>query len=215
MRGLLAELAAKTRSEERLADSREMLMDMLERSPFGIYIVDSSFRIMMMTHRSQDGAFINVRPLIGRGFEETIRILCPERVAAEIWDDLRNTLETGEPSRSNDLLDPSGDAASLEGHEWELHQIRLPDGQLGATCYYHDSTELRKTVSALREQLRFTQALSSNVAAAIFITDAQHLCSYVNPAAEKLCGYSAGELIGNSMHDMFHHSRPDGERFHA
>ena len=51
----------------------------------------------MMNASSQDGAFCNVRPVIGRDFSETMRILWPEPVAAEIIANFRHTLETGEP----------------------------------------------------------------------------------------------------------------------
>jgi PAS domain S-box-containing protein len=200
----------RKRAEENAADSSSLLSDLIERSPFGIYVVDSSFRIAMMNRRSQDGAFANVRPLLGRRFEEAMRILWPEEVAVEILRHFRRTLESGEPFRSSDFVHPRGDTREVEGYEWELHRMRLPGGQYGVICYYYDSTELRQTQNALREQLRLTEAITRNAAVALFITDERQRCIYVNPAAEKLTGFTARALLGGNLHEVLHHSRPDG-----
>ncbi|MEW5817007.1 MAG: ATP-binding protein, partial [Spirochaetota bacterium] len=34
--------------------------------------------------------------------------------------------------------------------------------------------------------------------------------TFINPAAAKMLGYNAEELIGQAMHDVMHHTRPDG-----
>lgn len=36
------------------------------------------------------------------------------------------------------------------------------------------------------------------------------VCTAVNPAAERLLGYPAGELMGTAIHDLIHYQRPDG-----
>ncbi len=37
--------------------------------------------------------------------------------------------------------------------------------------------------------------------------------TFLNPAAERMLGYKAHELIGKPMHDMIHHHRPDGREY--
>ncbi|MGB5729717.1 MAG: PAS domain S-box protein [Thiogranum sp.] len=37
--------------------------------------------------------------------------------------------------------------------------------------------------------------------------------TFVNPAAAQMLGYAADELIGQPMHALLHHTRPDGSKF--
>jgi PAS domain S-box-containing protein len=42
--------------------------------------------------------------------------------------------------------------------------------------------------------------------------DRQH-CVYMNPAAEALTGYDLVEVLGRPLHDVVHHTRPDGSHY--
>jgi PAS domain S-box-containing protein len=155
------EIAERKQAVEAVKQSHKTLAELIERSPFGTYIVDSQFRIALMNASTQENAFRNVRPVIGRNFAEAMRILWPEPVAAEIIGHFRHTLDTGEPYYSRDFVKPRHDAEIVEAYEWELHHITLPDGQYGVICYYYDSTKLREAEEALREsEERMQQALS-------------------------------------------------------
>ena len=45
---------------------------------------------------------------------------------------------------------------------------------------------------------------------AIFLLDAEGRTTFANPAAERMFGWSAGELRGAPLHDLIHYQRPDG-----
>lgn len=57
------------------------------------------------------------------------------------------------------------------------------------------------------------KAICENATAALFVIDATQQCIYANPAAETLTGFKARQLIGRRLHDMIHHSRPDGTEY--
>jgi PAS domain S-box-containing protein len=145
------DITARKRAEEDVRRGREALNGLVDQAPFGIYIVDSGLKVVQMNARSQSGAFYNVRPVIGRHLAEVMRVLWPESVAAEIVAAFRNTLETGDAYRSRNFTSARADIDNVESHEWELHRITLPDGQLGVVSYSFDSTRLRKAEHALRE----------------------------------------------------------------
>jgi PAS domain S-box-containing protein len=47
----------------------------------------------------------------------------------------------------------------------------------------------------------------------IYGLDVHGRSTFVNPAAARLTGHSVEELLGQCMHDIVHHSRPDGSRY--
>jgi two-component system CheB/CheR fusion protein len=78
-----------------------------------------------------------------------------------------------------------------------------------------DITHRVDTEQLLRYQRDLTQTITDNATTAIFMTDANRLCTFANPAAEAMTGYRAAELIGRALHDCIHHSHPDGSPYPA
>ncbi|HEX6994097.1 MAG TPA: ATP-binding protein [Gammaproteobacteria bacterium] len=132
-------------------ESERTFVELVEQMPFGVYVVDADFRISYMNPGSRNVAFRNIRPVIGRPFDEAVRILWPEPVATEVITVFRRTLDTGEPYRSENFVNPRADVDEIERYEWEVHRIELPDGRHGVVCYFFDSTKLRDTKRALVE----------------------------------------------------------------
>jgi len=110
-----------------------------------------TFRIASLNKDSQDRAFRNVRPAVGRRLDEAMRIIWPEPLATDLTDIFRHTLATGEPYHSTDFVSPRADTGQKEGYEWELHRITLSDGRPGVVCYYFDATKLRQAEHELKE----------------------------------------------------------------
>jgi len=148
---IVQEITQQRQLERERENSQRTLATLVESCPFGIYLVDADFRIASVNAGSQETTFANVQPLIGRPFEEVMRILWPEPIAADCIAIFRRTLDTGEPYRSADFLSNRADVDQTEGYEWEIHRITLPDGRYGVVCYYFNSTRLRLAEQALRE----------------------------------------------------------------
>ena len=62
---VIRDITAASRPRRRSVRARRRFPELVERSPFGTYVVDSQFRIAMMNAASQEGAFRNVRPSSG------------------------------------------------------------------------------------------------------------------------------------------------------
>lgn len=60
---------------------------------------------------------------------------------------------------------------------------------------------------------RLFEAVCNNATVAIFLMDDQQHCVYMNPAAEKLTGFTLAETRGRPLHDVIHHTRPDGSPY--
>lgn len=78
-----------------------------------------------------------------------------------------------------------------------------------------DVTEKKLADQQLRFQSDLTKSIMDNATTAIFMMDSQSHCTLVNPAAEKMTGYTLDELRGGPLHSFIHHHRSDGTRFPA
>jgi PAS domain S-box-containing protein len=69
-------------------------------------------------------------------------------------------------------------------------------------------------VTRQRESERLVRALLASTAEGIYGVDLHGLCTFVNPAALRLLGYGdPAELMGRNMHELIHHTRPDGSPY--
>jgi PAS domain S-box-containing protein len=105
----------------------------------------------------------------------------------------------------------------------ELSAFAVRDAQGSPTCYVgvkrdiserkRAEQELAETMGELRRQLDFTSTVMSSLAEGLYAVDAEGRVTFVNPAAERMLGWSPGELIGRNMHETIHYLRPDGTPF--
>jgi signal transduction histidine kinase len=200
--GTASDVTSRRQAEVALRQGRETFSELIERAPYGIYVVDSQLRVATMNANSQSGAFSNARPVIGRDLGEVMRILWPESVADEIIAQFKNTLETGEPFYSRDFVRPRQDVQLVEAYEWELHRITLPDGQHGVICYYFDSTKLREAEQALRERTEELAAMFERMPALVFIShDPECRRMTANAMGSQVYGVAPGQNVSASAPD--------------
>ena len=70
---------------------------------------------------------------------------------------------------------------------------------------------LRKTAEdRLHFELQLVQKMSESVTESIFITDANGRVTFANAKAMETFGFSAEELLGQSLHEKIHYRHPDG-----
>jgi PAS domain S-box-containing protein len=72
-----------------------------------------------------------------------------------------------------------------------------------------DITEAKR--AQLEAGLRET--IANNATLALFLMDARQHCTYMNPAAERMTGFTLADVRGRPLHDFIHHTRPDGRPY--
>jgi PAS domain S-box len=135
--------------------SREQVESLLDAAPLGVYLVDADFRIRQANPTALEafGGAAHVDELVGRDFNEVIHRLWPPAYADEVGRLFRHTLETGEPSSTRERIEMRRDRGVLEGFEWQVNRIPLPDGRRGVVCYFRDvSMHLRARAALARAE---------------------------------------------------------------
>ncbi len=132
----------RARAKERLQIAHDTFQSLIDRSPFGTYIVDADFRMVQMSEGGQK-AFGILRPLIGQDFSIVVHAVWPEPFAGEVIARLRHTLATGETFKAV-TNERRADIESTEAYDWKIERIILPDGRPGVVCHFYDLSEKQR-----------------------------------------------------------------------
>ena len=113
------------------------------------------------------------------------------------------------------------------------HRVRRVDGSLGWTFSRavplldesgeivewfgaaSDITARKRAEERLAQQLDLLAAITDSAADAIFVSDGEARVTLMNPAAERIFGWSREELTGRKLHDAIHDRHPDGRPYPA
>ncbi|HEY6404357.1 MAG TPA: PAS domain S-box protein, partial [Blastocatellia bacterium] len=73
---------------------------------------------------------------------------------------------------------------------------------IGASKIARDISRQKQAEEALRRAMEFDEAVMSNIGEGLYTVDNQGVVTKMNPAAEKLLGWTLEELRGKKMHDV-------------
>ncbi|GAC1355136.1 MAG: hypothetical protein NVSMB42_13360 [Herpetosiphon sp.] len=83
----------------------------------------------------------------------------------------------------------------------------------GIVINAHDVTARKQVEEQLNRQLSFTNAITASLGEGVYAVDKQGRLTFINPAAEKILGWTGAELMGQDMHEYIHFQRADGTPF--
>lgn len=219
--------AVRTHMEDGILCADGILSDITARKDAELARIESEQRYRLLFERNLAGIFraevggnlLDCNPALVRmlGYHSADELL--GRPSAEILYDpaeqrmlLENLARSGAISNVEIRLRRK-DSAIL----WGLHNVNLlaPENG-GPPCIEGmviDVTERKQTVSALSQQLSLMQAITSTAPNGLLLLDAEGRLTFINPAGERMFGYTAAELHGKVMHDVCHYKHPDGSPF--
>ena len=76
-----------------------------------------------------------------------------------------------------------------------------------------DISEQVRAEDQLRVLSRQSNSVLESVGDGIYGIDLDGNCTVINPAASQMLGFKPDEILGRNMHDLIHHSRPDGSPY--
>jgi len=198
----VTDITKRKQAEELLRRNHDTFFSLIQNAPFGVYVVDAQFRMRQVSTASQK-VFSNVHPLIGRDFEEIIRIIWTDPFASEALGYFRHTLATGEPYAAPSTVQTRHDIADVESYDWKIERIVLPDGQFGVVCYFYDNTERQQTENVLRQRTSQFKVLLDEAPLGIYLVDSDFRICQANPIALQVFGNVPG-LIGRDFAEVTH-----------
>lgn len=128
-----------------------------------------------------------------------------------VTETLKNCFEgkTSSYEVENRLLMKSGE------YRWNIDRGKIIErdekrNPLRMVGVYTDITSLKKVQSELEKAQKKNETILNSAGDGIYGLDLNGCTTFVNPAAEKMLGFSSDEMLGQSQHSLTHHSRSDG-----
>jgi PAS domain S-box-containing protein len=217
----------RVRGRVALEIERARLAQVFQQAPVAVVVLRgrrAADLVFELTNPPYEAMIPAGRAPLGRRLEDAV----PE-VATAMGPIIQQVLDTGEPFVASDYcvpLDRDGDGAPEDYFFSFVYHPLLGadasvDGIVGVGTEVTESVLARRRAEALAEQLRESEArvreqarqlrtLAENATLALFVMDEHQRCTFMNPAAERLTGYTLDELEGKALHYYVHHTRPDG-----
>ncbi|MCK8786716.1 sigma 54-interacting transcriptional regulator [Roseomonas sp. NAR14] len=96
----------------------------------------------------------------------------------------------------------------------DLRERQRRDLEREAQGYLRSGIEGWRRAEALFREIEQENRLILNAAGeGIFGVNAEGITTFLNPAAERILGWRAAEIVGRNMHSLVHHRRPDGSHY--
>lgn len=174
-----------------LEQANSLLSTLFETLPVGVVAEDSSRTVRRINHRLFELFDLegSTETLVGGDSERVFETICDECLDPGGFNNrISKLVVDGEPADSVEF-------SLLDGRFVELsyRPIESPDG-MGHMWVFHDVTELTENERDLRG---FRKAVESS-GHSIYFTDKRGVIEYVNPAFERMTGFTAAEAIGST-----------------
>lgn len=161
--------------------------------------------------------------LVNKGARDNLGYTADELSVLTPWDLKPNIARDAfisliEPLRSGEIerLDFDTVHRRKDGSHYDVSvklQLFSDDGDSVFYAAIQDVTGQRKIEADLQALARRLDAILANTTMAVFLMDERQHCVFMNRSAEDLTGYAFHETTGRPLHDVIHHTHPDGSPF--
>lgn len=136
-----------------------------------------------------------------------------DRVHPEDRDRVRSHFRNATRSGGIDyrIIRPDGNVRTLQGTKNTIIDKARPEMRVVGSAL--DITEIRQAAQTIQRLSRQNQLILESAAEGIYGMDPDGVATLVNPAAARILGWTANELVGKRIHDVIHYAHMDGTPF--
>ncbi|MEP6704600.1 MAG: PAS domain S-box protein, partial [Acidobacteriota bacterium] len=208
--GVGIDITERKEAEKALRDSEQRFSRFMQHLPGLAWIKDLEGRYVYANESAEKSFGVAGAELYGKTDDE----IFPAEMALQFREHDRRALQsTSGVQTSESLLEDDG---VLHHSIVSKFPIIGSDGKpalMGGMAI--DVTDQKQAEAALRQRVEFDEAVMRNMAEGLYTVDAAGVVTSINPAAEKLFGWTFAELNGRRMHDLTHYKHRDGTPFPA
>jgi PAS domain S-box-containing protein len=209
----VTELTVKAaRAEQTVSEHEDRFRSLVESASDAIVIADGSGTIISWNKAAS--------ALFGYSDEEAIgsplTLLMPQRYHDGHRKGLARIEATGERRAIGSVIELHG--LTKDGTEFPI-ELSLGTWKTAEGNFYsgviRDISERKKAAQALEQLQRQHSLILTQAGEGIYGLDVTGNTTFVNPSAASMLGYDVEDLLGRHMHEILHHSRPDGTHYPA
>ncbi len=190
-----------------LIESEKRFRGIAEAAHDGIFMLDQSGHLAFCNSVTEEILGYKTNELLSKDF---IHLISPQHRYKEIFG-----LTTENPSIEGDTINlcvqkKNGSKLTVE--------IAISSTFIEESWYLigvlRDITEQQAYEEQLKEINQYIKLLLDSTVEAMYSVDMENRCTMVNASCLKMLGYEdESELLGKSIHQIIHHSYPDGTSF--
>lgn len=201
-------LAVKSeRVETALHESEERFRSVVQSATDAIVVADQNGHILSWNKSAQRLFLYTEDEVVG----QSLAILMPACYREAHQRGVDRMRSTGESRVIGKTIELRG--LKKDGSEFPL-ELSLASWKTTAGTFYsgiiRDITERKQAEEELERLSRQHELILDSAGEGIYGLDLQGHTAFVNQAAARMLGWEAQALIGQPMHPILHHSKPDG-----
>lgn len=202
------DITAVKRAEEERHRSMAMLRAISDTTTDLIYAKDQDCRLVFANPGTLTALGLSEQEALGKN--EVERNTDSSEAAAIIAND-RRIMQTGQAETFEEqFTGPSGTRTYMSSKSALRDEHGVVTGVIGIS---RDITDIKRMEADLRFQLDLTKSITDNATTAIFMMDDKSRCTFMNPAAVEMTGFTLKEVECGILHDFIHHHHPDGSPY--
>jgi two-component system sensor histidine kinase UhpB len=206
--GILRDVTERRRIEDALRDSEERLRSIVQSTKDAIVLVNALMKVAFWNKGAEATFGYSAEEMIG----QPVTNIIPERYRDVLEWNVQRARLVERFIMTSSTLELVG--RRKDGGEFPL-ELSLAawkgKADLFFTIIIRDITERRLAEEELDRLHRHNEVVLNSAGEGIYGVDREGRATFVNPAAAKMFGLEADEVIGKSMHALVHHTAASGQ----